>query len=305
MMRLALLLVAAPALGQTPDPVVPRVMRADAVAAMPQPAPTEVLRYGEAEAQVIEVYAPDAAKFPGPRPAVALLHGGCWRKDVAGRELVRPAAADLASRGYAVWSIGYRRIDEPGGGYPGTYEDVTAALDLMTKEAAARGVDAGRVAFMGHSAGAHLALWAASRRKIEGPLKRADALRPRVVMSLGGLADLKNYAGAVDNVCGADTVAGLTGVKSDARPDVFADTSPYEVLPVGVPVVMVQGIYDHVSYPALGRSYAFRAQARGDRAQVALIPNAGHFEVIAPGTPAWNTIVTILAARVAPEKGGR
>jgi pimeloyl-ACP methyl ester carboxylesterase len=80
---------------------------------------------------------------------------------------------------------------------------------------------------------------------------------------------------------------------------VFADTSPFEILPTGVPVVMVHGIYDHVSFPAVGRSYAFRAQARGDRAAVVLLPNAGHFEVIAPGTPGWATIIRVLGERLA------
>ncbi|QMW23678.1 alpha/beta hydrolase family protein [Sandaracinobacteroides saxicola] len=297
------LLLAAPLLAQPkPVPTVPRLMQPEAVMALPAGKPAERIAYGEAPSQFAELWLPDAAKHgEGPWPVVAVLHGGCWQKQFADLSVMNPAATDLVARGYAVWNIEYRRIGEEGAGYPGTYADVNAALAKLAAEAPARKLDLSRVALLGHSAGGHLALWAAAREKLpkEHPLRPADMLPVKAVFSLGGLGDLKDYAA---EVCGADVAAAMTGEKSDARADVFADTSPFEMLPFAAPVVMAQGIYDGVSYPELGRSFVFRAQTRGMKAQILLLPNAGHFEIMAPGTRAWETIVTELGTRLAAPK---
>lgn len=294
---------ALPASAQTPAPTIPRLMRPDTPPATPVADPTETVRYGDAPSQAIDVYQPDAAKFgPGPHPVVALVHGGCFRASVSKRENVRVAATDLANRGYGVWLVGYRRIDEDGGGYPGTQQDIAAALDKLAAEAKDRNLDLKRYALVGHSAGGMLALWSTTRAKLAGPLAAPQAIQPKVAIALGAPGDLKNWDTLVDFNCGPGTLAKLVGDKSDARPDPFADTSPFESLPTGVPVVLVHGVYDGVAFPELGRSYAFRAQARGDKAQVVVIPNAGHFDVAAPGTPAWATVTTILAERLAPAK---
>ena len=91
----------------------------------PRPEPTQALRYGPAQAQGIDIFLPAGA---GPFPVAILIHGGCW-SDLpgAGREQLRHLGADLAANGIAAWSLGYRRADEPGGGYPGTFNDVAEA----------------------------------------------------------------------------------------------------------------------------------------------------------------------------------
>ena len=93
---------------------------------------------------------------------VVLLHGGFWRAQRT-LELMRPLAADLAGRGFAAWNLEYRRVGQPGGGWPGTCEDVAAGLDHLARLAGREPLDLDRLVVAGHSAGGHLALWSAAR----------------------------------------------------------------------------------------------------------------------------------------------
>jgi acetyl esterase/lipase len=82
--------------------------------ALDKPTPSAVLPYGPAASQAVDVFLPGGK---GPHPVAILIHGGCWRDlPGAGREQLRPIAAELAKQSIAVWSIGYRRADENGGG---------------------------------------------------------------------------------------------------------------------------------------------------------------------------------------------
>jgi acetyl esterase/lipase len=269
-------------------PELPRLMNPRSVMSLPAAAPSQIISYGEAPSQKIELFLPPpSAETPDAlRPVVVLIHGGCWQQKVAGMELVRPAAGAFLEKGFAVWSITYRRIDEEGGGYPGTFQDVGAAIDALRDHAEANKLDLNRVVFWGHSAGGHLALWAAGRHKLpaESPLRTENPLKPRGTVSVGGFGSLQKWETEVRTVCGADTVPKLAPGDTDAR---FADTSPDRLLPTGVPAVMLHGVFDEVAYPAMGLSHAIDGRKAGDRIDVQVAPIAGHFEVIAPGTAAF------------------
>lgn len=101
----------------------------------------------------------------GPNPVVALLHGGCWLADHDYAH-VESMAATICARGAAVWSIEYRRLGHDGGGSPGTFRDAALGLDHLRALAPGHSLDLGRVVTVGHSAGGHLALWLAARRKL-------------------------------------------------------------------------------------------------------------------------------------------
>ena len=100
--------------------------------ALARPEPTLQVRYGAEPPQGIDIFLPAGS---GPHPVAILIHGGCWSTVTAGREQLRHLGADLAERGIAVWSIGYRRANEAGGGYPGTFQDVSAAIDRLPDDA--------------------------------------------------------------------------------------------------------------------------------------------------------------------------
>ena len=136
-------------------------------------------RYGPHRSQRADLYLPLGA---GPHPVMVMIHGGSWHKRY-GRVAMRGLAADLLRRGWAVWNIEYRRLGGDGGGWPPTFDDVADAIDhLPTLDAP---LDLDSVSFLGHSAGGHLALWAAARTSIPsgapGPrpwCRRGSSARP-------------------------------------------------------------------------------------------------------------------------------
>lgn len=286
----ALLLSAAalPLAAQSKLPDLPRLMTQRSVSSLPAAAPSETIAYGEAPSQKIEFFKPkpNVENPDALHPVVVLVHGGCWMQSVAGPELMRAAAGAFVDKGYAVWSVGYRRIDEEGGGYPGTYQDVAKAIDTLAEQAEANKLDLGRVVFFGHSAGSHLALWAAGRAKLPAgsPLASEKPLKPRGVVSVGGIGSLKNWEREINLLCGADTVAKLAPGEGEQR---FADTSPDLLMPTGVPVVMLHGVFDSAAYPAVGLDFVQQGRKAGDATEIQIAPVTGHFEVIAPGTPAF------------------
>ncbi len=251
----------------------------------------ETVHYGPAPSQVAELFLP---KAKGPHPIVVLLHGGCFLKQYEGFPQTSGLAADLAGRGYAVWNVEYRKLGEAGAGYPGTFQDVAMAIDALRVEASKHDLDLKRVVAVGHSAGGHLALWAASRGNLplNSPLRIANPLKIGAVISLAGIGDLKGQGRIFALPCGDDTIDHLLDTANRKQP--FADTSPAELLPTGARVVMVHGTFDPVMPPYSGRDYVVKVRGAGDSADVIAIPDAAHFDLVIPTTPSWKAIVGVL-----------
>lgn len=257
--------------------------------ARPRPAADLRLAYGERPLQFGELWTPRGA---GPHPVVLMIHGGCWRADLPGLELMDHACADLRAHGVAVWNIEYRRIGHEGGAYPGTFLDVAAATDHLRTIAESHGLDLGRVVASGHSAGGHLAVWALGRGRLpaESPLRGGDPLPLRGVVSLAGIIDLAAYHAEGPDACGGPgTIDALVGAP-ERTGVVYADTSPPMMLPLGGPQVIVSGELDHIVPGRFGAAYGAAAHAAGDPVRILDIPAAGHFELIDPTTPAWRRI---------------
>ncbi len=266
--------------------------------ALPKPAPETVIAYGTAPSQGIDVYVP---KQKGPHPVVVLIHGGCWSKDIPGREQVRHLGGELAARGIAVWSIGYRRADEAGGGYPAMYQDVATAIDRIRTDAQRFSLDLSRVVFVGHSAGGHLALWAAGRAALPAtsPLRTVDPFVPKAVISLAGIGNLRAAEKLVPVICGPGILEGVTGPTSAARKDVWDDTSPARLLPNAPAKTLISGIYDHVVPPYVALDYAKPVRSKGQTVTMINIADAGHFDLVSTGTPAWSIVVERIEAALA------
>ena len=171
--------------------------------------PAPCIAYGEHPDQVANLHLP--AREGGPWPCVVLLHGGFWRTGWD-RTLMTPLAFDLAARGIAAWNVEYRRVGQEGGGWPGTLEDVAAAVDRL---ADVDEVDAARVVTCGHSAGGHLALWLAARPRIPGGMPGADPrVTPVAAVAQAGVCDLER---ARRDDLGGGAVEGLLGPPDDQR----------------------------------------------------------------------------------------
>jgi acetyl esterase/lipase len=256
--------------------------------ALKGPEPSARIAYGAAPSQFVEVFRPTGS---GPFPVVVLVHGGCYLKQFAGIQQFRNMAGALAAQGIAVWSVEYRRVDEDGGGYPGTYEDMMGALDALNTHAASYALDMSRVVAVGHSAGGHLVQWTAGRARIppSSPLYRAHFTPMRQIVSLGGINDLRHWT----DLCGFD-VSKLTGIPSAGRPDVFSDTNPADLLPNGSRTVLITGELDRQVPLEVANRFAQKARASGDHIDTLVLPGASHFDEAAATSPAWSTTLSAI-----------
>jgi len=236
----------------------------------PAPPPSYTVSYGDLADQVADVWVPAHGE---PAPIVLLFHGGFWRH-VWDRRHLRPLASALAREGYVVATPEYRRTGAPGGGWPGTFDDVRAAVTAVPALVSARTPTDSRVILSGHSAGGQLALWAATLVDTAG----AVALAP--------VADLR-AAYALDLDGGA--VAALLGGAPDEVPDRYEQADPLVRVPAAGRVVVVHGLRDAHVPPDFSSRYADAARAAGG--EVLLYqPEADHFEVIDPECPVWSLI---------------
>lgn len=243
----------------------------------------ERIAYGADPLQFGELWLPKTRT--GKLPVVVLIHGGCWQAELPGLELMDYLAADLRDRGYAVWNLEYRRIGHEGGGYPGTFQDVARGVDHLRAFSRERGLDLGRVVFMGHSAGGHLASWAAARPRLPAasPLRFGIPVRPAGVVSLAGINDLEDYRANGPDACGGpQTIDALVDAKRTGV-DLYADTSLARLGPGDSRLLIASGARDPIVPPAFGACYAARFAGKG---QVLVTPG-GHFELIAPESVAW------------------
>jgi len=269
------------------------------VVAFPHGEPTRRVAYGQDPLQFGDLWLPDVEVS---HPLVVMIHGGCWRADLPGLELQRPLSEALARHGWAVWNIEYRRLGHDGGGYPGTFADVAQAIDAVRGFAEADRLDLSRIVLVGHSAGGHLAVWAAARSHLprSSPLWTADPLTPRAVVSLAGIVDLQAYHATGPDACGGPGVIESLVDLQGRGPVAYADTSPPHLLPIEVRQLVVSGAHDHIVPPRFGHAYAAAAQAAGDPVEDLVFDDAGHFELIDPGSAAWAKLFPVLDSLVAP-----
>jgi acetyl esterase/lipase len=248
------------------------------------------IAYGADPNQFGELWMP---RRPRRARVVVVIHGGCWQAALPGLELMNGVAADLRRRGYAVWNIEYRRLGSPGGGYPGTFEDVGRAIDFLRVISRTDDLDLGHVVVLGHSAGGHLALWAAGRSRLPStsPLGAAHPLRIGGVITLAGINDLAAYRESGPDACGGPTtIDQLVGADHRPADAMFSDTSPPNLLPLGTHQTIVSGGRDPIVPTRFGHDYVAAASAKGDDVTTLDLPDAGHFELIDPLGPDWKTI---------------
>ena len=252
--------------------------------------------YGDDPLQFGELRLP---KGTGPFPVAVVIHGGCWVSNFATLQNTAALADALRDAGIATWNIEYRRLDNPGGGWPGTFADVASGTDKLREIAKAHPLDLSRVVTVGHSAGAHLALWAAARSRLPkgSALYRENPLPLRAAVALGGPGDLKGFYEYAARICGSNVIDSLMGGTPAAVADRYAQGSPAELLPLGVRQVLIVGVRDGVMPPPARAAYAAAATKAGDRVEIIEVPG-GHFEVIAPRSEAWPTVRDTVRALV-------
>ena len=201
------------------------------------------------------------------------------------------ASEALTAAGLATWNIEYRRLGDPGGGYPNTFTDVGLAIDTVRDLALSYNLDLGKVITVGHSAGGHLGVWAAARQRLplDHPLRGPDPLPLFAVVSLAGIL---NLAESLDlDVC-LDLAEQLLGGTPEKVAERYAETSPSELVPLGIRQVLIHGTDDVIVPLVVSQHYRQVARAAGDHhVQLKKIQNGDHFDVIDPSSPKWPQVI--------------
>lgn len=241
-------------------------------------------RYGPHRSQRTDLYLPLGA---GPHPVMVTIHGGSWHRRY-GKVVMRGLVADLLRRGWAVWNIEYRRLGEAGGGWPETFADVAKAIDYLRELDAPMDLDSASV--LGHSAGGHLALWAASRGRLQdGDLGSGPAVEFKRAIGQAAVCDL---AGAYVLWHGG-AVKALMGASPEQVPERYAIGDPLALLPLDLPVLLVHGTLDETVSVELSRRYEAVSNAQGGAVElVEIAGEAGrHRAHIDPRGEAWAAVV--------------
>lgn len=236
----------------------------------------ERITYGADPSQWLDLGRPSGES----RGLVVVIHGGFWKAEYD-LELGRPLAASLAEHGWTAWNIEYRRVGN-GGGAPATFDDVHNAIERLGTIA---DVDPSTTLTLGHSAGGHLAVWAAARHRYA--VWQPSAVRVTGALSQAGVLDLTR---AHEDDLGAHAVERFLGhapTTGDAAYD------PRQQLPLDIPVRCVHGRADDTVPPSQSTDYVVAAVAGGADATVELV-DGDHFVVIDPESDAWTRQLDIL-----------
>lgn len=229
----------------------------------------ETITYGDDASQFAELTRAQGAS----KGVVVVIHGGFW-KSLYDLSLGRPLAASLATHGWAAYNIEYRRVGN-GGGWPNTFDDVSAAVDAL---AGVDGLDTSTVVTLGHSAGGHLALLAAGRMAPTIPVTAAIS-----------------QAGVLDLTAASEENLGSSAVKAFMGGDAFAQADPMTQIPLSVPVRCIHGVDDDIVPISQSIGYVERAKQAGGDAELIRV-EGDHFVVINPSSQAWVRTLKVLEA---------
>lgn len=245
--------------------------------------PDHRIAYGRDALQFGDLRLPEGT---GRHPVAVIIHGGCWLSKY-NLDHIGNLCAALTRAGVATWSLEYRRIGNPGGGWPGTFEDIARGSDYLRVLARTYPLDLHRVVVVGHSAGGHLALWLAARSHLprESAFFSSDPLPLRGVVALAGVTDLRRFRPRCDGA--VDKLLGGSPEEVAVR---YQQASPIELLPLGVSQRLIHGTRDQIVPIEMARDYEAAAQKKGDPVRLIVLEGAGHFEVIDPQSSVWPVI---------------
>jgi acetyl esterase/lipase len=261
-------------------------------------------------------YGPDPLQYgelslpfgEGPFPVATLLHGGCWRSSERMIENYRVMSKAMTEHGIATWNLQYRGATNPGGGWPGTWQDLGNGFDALKEIAENYPVDLQQAVVVGHSSGGHFGAWLAMRSQLPPhseiyvepqvnpiALVMTDAyINPLMIDSIGETGEL---------YCGEPLLENLVGGPVADNIDNFLQISPLEWLPWGIPQEYVVSTYRYpVSLPrvlAQGKTsmrtppdYPALAVIAGDEINVRLISNESHGAFYREGSRGYNATIS-------------
>jgi acetyl esterase/lipase len=252
----------------------------DDILSLAPPKANARVAYGGDENQFVDLRLPEEK---GPHALAIVIHGGYWRAKYTLTYAGHLCAA-LTAKGIATANLEYRRMGNPGGGWPGTFADIRAGYQVLTQNGHKYEFDTRRIVVIGHSAGSQLGLCLA-----------AHETGPTAVISLAGVVDLQRaYALHLSN----DAVVEFLGGTPAEVADHYREADPMK-LAIGARQWLVHGAVDDVVPPAFSRDYVSAKQKTKEDPRLVEIAGAGHFEVVDPRSGAWKDVerVVMEAAR--------
>jgi acetyl esterase/lipase len=233
------------------------------------------LAYGSDENQFIDLRLP---KAKGPHPLAISVHGGYWRAKYDLGYMGHLCAA-LAAKGIATANLEYRRVGDPGGGWPGTFADLRSAYQFLLQNAHQYEFDVRRVMLIGHSAGGQLGLCLAAHEK-----------GAKAVVSLAGVVDLQQaYTLHLSN----DAVVEFLGGTPAEVGDHYREADPMK-LAIGARQWLIHGAADDIVPPKFSRDYVSAKRKLKEDARLVEIAGAGHFDVVDPRSGAWKEVERVV-----------
>ena len=257
----------------------PRMQNSEHILTDTPPLADARLRYGNDEYQFGDLRLPQGN---GPFPAAMFVHGGFCRARYDLKHASFPCAA-LTKAGFVSWNVEYRRVGNPGGGWPGSFEDVTAGYQFLRQLAGRYPIDTRRLIVLGHSAGGQLALALAAHHN-----------SMRAVVSLAGVVNLRR---AWDLHLSHDAVAEFLGGDPQRVPEHYHEASPAE-LDIHCEQLLIHGADDDTVPAQMSRDYARQKRRKRENVKLLAIPKTGHFEIVDPESRVWSDVQTALRALI-------
>ncbi|MFC0227177.1 alpha/beta hydrolase family protein [Serratia aquatilis] len=248
--------------------------------------PDAVLHYGKESSQYAQLFLAHAEKKTALSPVVILIHGGCWDKSAQGIPQMGELAEAFSQHGIAVWNVEYHRINEEGGGYPKTYNDISSAIDMLKQSAQQYSLDLSRVVLVGHSVGGHLVQWAAASNNMKSEYLQPANLAFKGVVALGSLPNMENMQQACSNLTETD-YQNLLGMVNHQRKDPYSDTSPYHMGSPKTPVTLLNGARDTISIPDYANEYTEKYNQHPSEVKTIIVPGATHYDLVSTRSSAW------------------
>jgi acetyl esterase/lipase len=250
-------------------------MPSDDILSLPPPPADARIPYGRDPLQFGDLRAP---KGKGPHPVVMNIHGGYWRSKY-GLGHAGHLCAALAAKGCVSWNLEYRRVGDPGGGWPETLSDIRQGYGFLAQLAKETSLDLERVTVMGHSAGGQLAACLAAH---EPSVRR--------IVSLAGVLDLRR---AWRLHLSTDAVVEFLGGPPEQVPEHYREADPMQ-LDVKAEQWLLHGSEDDVVPPDFSRKYFEQKTQQGEKIHLVEIPKAGHFELLDPRSEAWARVEEVV-----------
>ncbi|TDN97692.1 alpha/beta hydrolase [Sunxiuqinia elliptica] len=197
----------------------------------------EYKRVGERSLQ-LDLYLPK--QLNEQAPLLVFIHGGGWRSGKRADYL--PYLIDFAEKGYATATVSYRLVKDSI--YPACVEDIQDAMHWVFQNGESYGYDTSRVALIGGSAGAHLAMLAAYGwyRGEDKPAK----FPIKAVVDIYGPVDFRT-----EYAQNQPLVTGFIGHAYDEKPELYWEASPARYLSADdPPTLILQGTSDQLLPPS-------------------------------------------------------